>query len=346
MGACTCGYSTDPEKNCNGTHNVVKAVKADIIAKLDDGKSQLAGADGGHEALRLGTEHLSCYEVIYEEDTPLFHQLKAGEFSVDEDLACSMYDELVERSASRGFTQYEIANFAQGEIITFGGLPELDHLNRPKAFFGDSIHDRCYRRPFYDKGQFAKTFDDDRAADHPADIDAEQADGRGRHAAAGALAAERGNRQRMGEDQLRTVRRLDPRPLGHLGGLEHLFGQLVGKDDHFAHLRGGVFGHRVNAIGAVFDGRIKRDRTVLRNGPRRRGPDDVADGRSTADTEHGGQCCRIIRGETDIDREAGLVLVLDFCFGQRGAAVQAPVHRLEAAGHVAVGDDPRQHPQL
>ncbi len=35
MGACTCGYTTDPEKNCNGTHNVVKAVKADIIAKLE-----------------------------------------------------------------------------------------------------------------------------------------------------------------------------------------------------------------------------------------------------------------------------------------------------------------------
>lgn len=35
MGACTCGYTTDPEKNCNGTHNVVKKVKADIIAKLE-----------------------------------------------------------------------------------------------------------------------------------------------------------------------------------------------------------------------------------------------------------------------------------------------------------------------
>lgn len=48
-------------------------------------------------------------------------------------------------------------------IITFGSLPELDHLNRPKAFFGDSIHDRCYRRPFYDKGLFAKSFDDEGA---------------------------------------------------------------------------------------------------------------------------------------------------------------------------------------
>jgi hypothetical protein len=35
MGACSCGYTTDPEKNCNGTHNVVKAVKADLIAKLE-----------------------------------------------------------------------------------------------------------------------------------------------------------------------------------------------------------------------------------------------------------------------------------------------------------------------
>ena len=30
------------------------------------------------EALSLGSEHLSCYEVIYEEDTPLFTQLQAG----------------------------------------------------------------------------------------------------------------------------------------------------------------------------------------------------------------------------------------------------------------------------
>jgi hypothetical protein len=35
MGACVCGYTTDPDKNCNGTHNVVKAVKADLIAKLE-----------------------------------------------------------------------------------------------------------------------------------------------------------------------------------------------------------------------------------------------------------------------------------------------------------------------
>ncbi len=45
-------------------------------------------------------------------------------------------------------------------FLTFGRLPDLDHLGRPKAFYGETIHDRCYRRPFYEQGKFAKTFDD------------------------------------------------------------------------------------------------------------------------------------------------------------------------------------------
>jgi hydrogenase small subunit len=48
------------------------------------------------------------------------------------------------------------------QILTFG-IPELDHLGRPMAFYGQSIHDRCYRRPFYERGKFAETFDDEGA---------------------------------------------------------------------------------------------------------------------------------------------------------------------------------------
>jgi len=65
------------------------------------------------EACALGSEHLSSYEVIYEEDTPLYAQLNAGEFDVNEDLACDMFEELVQFSAAAGFCQYEIANFAR-----------------------------------------------------------------------------------------------------------------------------------------------------------------------------------------------------------------------------------------
>jgi hydrogenase small subunit len=48
-------------------------------------------------------------------------------------------------------------------FLVFGTLPELDHLNRPVTFYGTTIHDRCLRRPFYDAGKFAKSFDDEGA---------------------------------------------------------------------------------------------------------------------------------------------------------------------------------------
>lgn len=68
-----------------------------------------------NEAMALGSEHLSSYEVIYEEDTALYAQLKAGEFEVNEDLACGMYEELVERAGKAGYLRYEIANFARAK---------------------------------------------------------------------------------------------------------------------------------------------------------------------------------------------------------------------------------------
>ena len=51
-----------------------------------------------------------------------------------------------------------IAHFA-----IFGALPELDGLHRPKTFYGNTVHDRCLRRPFYEAGKFAVSFDDEGA---------------------------------------------------------------------------------------------------------------------------------------------------------------------------------------
>ena len=79
------------------------------------------------EAIALQSEHLSSYEVIYEDDTPLFAQLQAGEFSVDENLACEMYDELIASATRAGFQQYEIANFAKNKTL----YPPLSTINLP-----------------------------------------------------------------------------------------------------------------------------------------------------------------------------------------------------------------------
>jgi hydrogenase small subunit len=49
------------------------------------------------------------------------------------------------------------------QLLILGTLPDLDDLNRPKTFYGQTIHDRCLRRPFYEAGKFALTFDDEGA---------------------------------------------------------------------------------------------------------------------------------------------------------------------------------------
>lgn len=45
-------------------------------------------------------------------------------------------------------------------VTTFGKLPELDRQGRPKMFYGQRIHDKCYRRPHFDAGQFVESWDD------------------------------------------------------------------------------------------------------------------------------------------------------------------------------------------
>ena len=95
------------------------------------------------EAIAMGSEHLSSYEVIYEEDTPLFEQLKAGKVDADEDLACAMYEELVERATSAGFRQYEVANFARDGATN--GQPSTVHLRD---------HSCCHNINYWRGGSF------------------------------------------------------------------------------------------------------------------------------------------------------------------------------------------------
>ena len=89
---------------------------------------------------------------------------------------------------------------------------------------------------------------------------------------------------------------------------------------------------------------MERDREVRRDGPRRGGPD-----------EHGyrpaGQGRDLLRErrrrrrphrELDVDRRRPVGLVLHLRLGQRGAAVQAPVHRLLALVHHPLLDEPAE----
>ena len=48
-------------------------------------------------------------------------------------------------------------------ILTFERMPELDRQGRPKMFYSQRIHDKCYRRPNFDAGEFVEHWDDEAA---------------------------------------------------------------------------------------------------------------------------------------------------------------------------------------
>ncbi len=46
-------------------------------------------------------------------------------------------------------------------FLTFGKLPEIDHLGRPKFAYSRLIHEHCERRAHFDAGRFAMDFGDE-----------------------------------------------------------------------------------------------------------------------------------------------------------------------------------------
>src|SRR5262249_15951941 len=76
----------------------------------------------------------------YEEDTPLYAQLQAGEFDMDEDLACDMFEELVSFANDRGFHQYEIANFARHSGATPFEIPDRACRHNVNYWRGGSFY--------------------------------------------------------------------------------------------------------------------------------------------------------------------------------------------------------------
>ena len=66
------------------------------------------------QAIAIGPQHLSTYELTYEDDTPLFRQLEArGVTRLGEATAMAMHERMLELTAEAGFRQYEISNIAR-----------------------------------------------------------------------------------------------------------------------------------------------------------------------------------------------------------------------------------------
>ena len=64
-------------------------------------------------ALEQGVQHISAYNLSYEEGTRLWKQLQNGDIAeTDEELCLRMYEMLVEMLENAGYEHYEISNFA------------------------------------------------------------------------------------------------------------------------------------------------------------------------------------------------------------------------------------------
>jgi oxygen-independent coproporphyrinogen-3 oxidase len=88
-------------------------------------------------ALSLSPEHLSCYSLMYEPNTPLTQKLKAGLIQrVDEDVEAAMYERTMDVLADEGYEHYEISNWAKPERRCRHNL--VYWLNRNWWAFGPS----------------------------------------------------------------------------------------------------------------------------------------------------------------------------------------------------------------
>jgi oxygen-independent coproporphyrinogen-3 oxidase len=65
------------------------------------------------ETAALGPDHLSAYNLNYEEDTEFFERLERGEFRADPDQDAGFFLVADERLRAAGFVHYEVSNFAR-----------------------------------------------------------------------------------------------------------------------------------------------------------------------------------------------------------------------------------------
>lgn len=97
-------------KAIRGAH--IKNMSLDLIYGLP-GQTMESWKNTLEQAIALEPEHLSCYGLKVEEETPLAARVAQGEELPDDDAQADMYLWTVERLRAAGFRQYEISNFAK-----------------------------------------------------------------------------------------------------------------------------------------------------------------------------------------------------------------------------------------
>jgi oxygen-independent coproporphyrinogen-3 oxidase len=99
------------------TWQVLKAVdfpslNLDLMFSIP-GQSLETWRETVQHSLSLKPDHISAYNLNYEEDTDFFRRLKAGEFRADEGRDADFFNLGIDLLEAGGFEHYEISNYAR-----------------------------------------------------------------------------------------------------------------------------------------------------------------------------------------------------------------------------------------
>ncbi|MFA6321198.1 MAG: radical SAM family heme chaperone HemW [Candidatus Omnitrophota bacterium] len=137
-----------------------KNISADLMFGVwgespEDWRKELDGI------VRLPIDHVSCYELTYEKNTPLYSAVgKNSVIPLEEEVTSAMYETAIDILSLRGFKQYEISNFAK---TGYESKHNMHYWNNypyiglgPSAF---SYIDGTRSRNVSDVKEYAKRFD-------------------------------------------------------------------------------------------------------------------------------------------------------------------------------------------
>jgi oxygen-independent coproporphyrinogen-3 oxidase len=90
----------------------VPSVNVDLMFSIPGQSLETWAATVG-EMVALQPDHVSAYNLNYEEDTEFFHRLARGEFRTDEENDASFFLLADERLTAAGYDHYEVSNYAR-----------------------------------------------------------------------------------------------------------------------------------------------------------------------------------------------------------------------------------------
>jgi oxygen-independent coproporphyrinogen-3 oxidase len=90
----------------------IPAVNVDLMFSIP-GQSLAVWEEGLRQTIALQSDHVSCYNLTYEEDTEFLNKLKSGMLDTDMDRDADHFRSTMDLLEAAGFEHYEISNYAR-----------------------------------------------------------------------------------------------------------------------------------------------------------------------------------------------------------------------------------------